>query len=56
MSNCNLSLKSASIDPKESSHLSGYRLGTCVHEIDVFNLMLFIRSCSSDEESKVMSQ
>ena len=56
MSNCNLSLKFASADPKQSSHLSGYTLGTCVHEIDVCNLMLFIRSCSSNEESKVMSR
>ena len=37
-------------------HPSGYTLSTCVHEIDVCNLMLFIPSCSSNEESKVMSQ
>ena len=53
MSNC---MKFASTDPKQSGHLSGYTLSTCVHEINVCNLMLFIRSCSPDEESKVMSR
>ena len=56
MSNCNLFLKFTTTDPKQSIHLSGYTLSTCVHEIDVCNLLLFIRSCSSDEESKVMSR
>ena len=49
MSNCNLFLKFTTTDPKQSSHLSGYTLSTCVHEIDVCNLMLrgAIASCIS---------
>ena len=52
VANCEIYVSSI----EQSIHPSGYTLSTCVHEIDVCNLMLFIRSCSSNEESKVMSQ
>ena len=35
---------------------TGICLGLYVHEIDVCNLLLFVRSCTSDEESNIMSQ